>query len=306
MNDFHSGFAAIIGRPNVGKSTLMNLLTGAKISIVSSKPQTTRNKIRGILTRENYQIIFIDTPGMRAPSNKLGAFMLKSAETAMRDVDVLLWITALHQQRGVSIPGGDRVILEKLRRARADTPVFLILNKIDLVEKPEILRIIDAYRGLYDFAGIIPISALKAENTDDLLDAVKQKLPPGPLYFQGDMMTDQPERQIAAEIIREKALRFLREEVPHGVAVEIISMKKRAGQELVDLEATIYCEKSSHKGIIIGKNGEGLKKIGAAARLDTQRLLGSPVYLQLWVKVKKNWRDSDYDLKNFGYGPKQV
>jgi len=297
---FRSGFVSIVGRPNVGKSTLMNLLVGEKIAIVSSKPQTTRNKITSILTGEGFQIVFLDTPGIHRPASKLGEFMVRSAEASMSEVDALLFLIEPREK----IPAGDKIVLERLERV--DTPVFLVINKIDLVEKPALLKIIGEYSKLYNFAEIIPISALKAENTGLLLDKIKERLPEGPMYFPEDMITDQPERQIAAEIIREKALRFLQDEVPHGVAVEIMAMKTRPDKEMIDTEATIFCEKDSHKGILIGKNGDMLKKIGKSARMDIERLLGTPINLQLWVKVKKDWRDSDYWLRNFGYDIKRV
>jgi GTP-binding protein Era len=277
----------------------MNLFVGEKIAIISPKPQTTRNKIRSILTTSDCQIVFIDTPGLHKPSSKLGAYMVKAAENAMDEVDCILFLV---EPRRAS--EADKRIIEQLRGIK--TPVFLVINKTDTVEKPDILNVMAEYRQLYDFAEIFPISALKADNTNELLARLKAVLPEGPQYFPADMVTDQPERQIASELIREKAMQYLRDEVPHGVAVEISTMHKRENQELVDVEATIYCEKDSHKGIIIGKGGLMLKKIGAAARADIERLLGSPINLQLWVKVKKGWRDSDFYLKNFGYDIKKV
>jgi GTP-binding protein Era len=298
--NFHSGFVSLIGRPNVGKSTLMNCIIGEKIAIMSGKPQTTRNQIQSILTTDNYQIIFIDTPGIHKPKSKLGDYMVKSAETTFNNVDVILYLVEPFEK----IKDSDMVILEKLKGTK--TPVFLIINKIDTVEKPELLRVIDAYSKQLDFAEIIPVSALKGSNKDTLLDTVSKYLPEGPKYFPEDMITDQPERQIVAELIREKALKLLQEEIPHGIAIEITSMKKRDKSEMVDVEATIYCERESHKGIIIGKHGSMLKKIGTNARYDIERLLGNPVNLQLWIKVKKDWRDSDFLLKNFGYDSKQI
>lgn len=296
---FKSGFVSLVGRPNVGKSTLMNLFVGEKISIVSNKPQTTRNKIRSILTRDEYQIVFIDTPGIHKPATKLGGYMVKSAEDALNEVDAVLYLV---EPSGIS--AGDAAILERLQKV--DSPVFLVINKTDLTDKPALLTVIDAYRKRYDFTEIFPVSALKADNTQALLDTVVRCLPEGPMYFPDDIITDQPERQILAEIIREKALYFLQEEIPHGLAVEIMSMHTREDRELVDTEATVYCEKDSHKAIIIGKNGAMLKRIGSAARRDAEALLGSPLNLQLWVKVKKNWRDNDFLLKNFGYDPKNI
>lgn len=297
---FKSGFVTLIGKPNVGKSTLMNLFLGEKISIVSNKPQTTRNKIRTILTAEDYQIVFIDTPGIHKPATKLGDFMQKSVEDALNEVDAVLYLV----EPAKKISAGDIAILEKIKAI--NSPVLLVINKIDTVDKPALLTVIDDYRTRYNFAGIIPVSALRAENTDTLLTAVRDCLPEGPMYFPDDMITDQPERQIMAEIIREKALSYLQDEIPHGLAVEILTMRPRDGKDLVDVEANIYCEKDSHKAIVIGKGGSMLKKIGTAARHDGQALLGSPLYLQLWVKVKKNWRDNDFLLKSFGYDPKKI
>jgi len=296
---YKSGFVTITGRPNVGKSTLMNLFVGEKVSIVSNKPQTTRNKIRGILSGDGYQIVFIDTPGIHKPASKLGDYMVKSAENAMNEVDCILYLVEPRR-----VTEADKNIINHLKNIK--TPVFLAVNKIDTVDKTEILSVIADYRTYFDFAEIFPISAKNAENTDDLLTELKKILPEGPQYFPEGNFTDQPERRIVSELIRERALYFLRDEIPHGIAVDIESMKKRENQEIVDIDATIYCERDSHKAIIIGKKGEMLKKIGAAARLDIERLLGSPVFLQLWLKVKKNWRDSDFYLRNFGYDFKDI
>ena len=290
---FYSGFVALVGQPNVGKSTLMNYFVGEKISIVSNKPQTTRNRIRSILTGEDYQIVFIDTPGIHKPKNKLGDFMVSSAKFALGEADAVVFMVEPREK----ISEGDRAIIEGFKSLKC--PVFLAVNKVDTVGKPGLLKIIEAYSTAYGFKGIIPLSAQNGENADALLDALRQVLPEGPMYFPDDQITDQPERQIAAEIIREKALRYLQDEIPHGLAVEIDSMK--AKESIVNIGATIFCEKDSHKGIIIGKNGAMLKKIGTAARLDIQRLLGCAVFLELWVKIKKNWRDNDFLLKNFGY-----
>ena len=298
MKQFKSGFVTIIGRPNVGKSTLMNCLIGEKISIISNKPQTTRNKIQSILTVEDCQAVFIDTPGIHVPKSKLGEYMIKSVETALNEIDIVLYLV----EPTAKIHDGDIRIIERLNQVK--TPVFLVINKIDQVPYETLLTIIAKYQEKYSFKEIIPISALKAENTDSLLKSIKQYLPQGPQYFPADMITDQPERQIASEIIREKALMLLEDEIPHGIAVEIMTMKKRSEKDLVDVEATIYCEKDSHKGIIIGKKGSMLKRIGATSRIDIEKLLGSPIYLQLWVKVKKDWRDSDFLLRNFGYNSK--
>lgn len=298
--NFKSGFITFIGRPNVGKSTLMNLLIGEKLSIISSKPQTTRNKIQTILTTDDYQMIFIDTPGLHTAKSKLGDYMVKSAETAMNNVDIVLYLIEPYEK----ICDNDMAILDRLKAVK--TPVFLIINKIDTIEKTELLKVISAYSALYDFKEIIPISALKGQNKDLLLDTISKYLPEGPQYFPGDMITDQPERQIVSEIIREKALYLLQDEIPHGIAVEITGMKKRDNKDIVDVQATLYCERESHKGIIIGKQGSMLKKIGSTARYDIERLLGSPINLQIWIKIKKDWRDSDFLLRNFGYNKKDL
>jgi GTP-binding protein Era len=305
-NTFRSGFVALIGRPNVGKSTLMNLFVGEKISIVTNKPQTTRNKIRSILTGDDYQIVFIDTPGIHSPKTKLGNYMVKSAYTALNEADAVVYMVEPREK----INDSDTAIIESL--ANVTTPVFLSINKVDTVSKPGLLKVIENYSKCYPFKDIIPLSALTGDNTQALLRALRNILEPGPMYFPEDQITDQPERQITAEIIREKALTFLQEEIPHGLAVEITGMKSRSQNPeeepaaLVDVTATIYCEKDSHKAIIIGKNGDMLKKIGTAARRDIQNLLGSQIYLELWVKVKKNWRDNDFLLRNFGYNEKDI
>ena len=292
---FYSGFVSLVGRPNVGKSTLMNRLIGEKIAIISNKPQTTRNRVQSILTKDDFQIVFIDTPGIHKPRHKLGEFMVKSAETTLNEVDAVLMLI----EPADRVLEADRLIIEKFSKIKS--PVILVINKVDSTDKERVFKVIDNYRKLYDFAEIVPISALEGTNTDELLEVIKKYLPEGPQYFPSDMITDQPERQIAAEIIREKALRLLQEEIPHGIAVEIMEMKKRPEGNMVDVRATIYCEKDSHKGSIIGKHGAMLKKIGTNAREDIQKLLGSPIYLDLWVKVKKDWRDNDFLLKNFGY-----
>jgi len=298
--EFKSGFVSLIGRPNVGKSTLMNSLVGEKIAITSNKPQTTRNKIQSILTEEDSQIIFIDTPGIHKSKNKLGEYMLKSAQTTLGEVDVVLLL--IEPDRNVG--SGDREIIESLSKVK--TPVFLVINKIDTIPKDQILKVIDEYRKLHEFKEFIPVSAMQSKNIDMLKDTIKKYLPEGPQFFPEDMITDQPERQIAAEIIREKILKLVQDEIPHGVAVEIMKMKERKGKDIVDIEATIYCEKDTHKGIIIGKQGAMLKDIGTRSRTDIQRLLGSKVYLQLWIKVKKGWRDNDFLLRNFGYDKKKI
>jgi len=298
--NFRSGFVSLIGRPNVGKSTLMNNLVGEKTAITSNRPQTTRNRIQSIITTENYQIIFIDTPGIHTPKSKLGNFMVKSAISTLNNVDIILYLIEPFEK----IKESDLKIIEQLKSVKYN--VFLIINKIDTVKKEVVLKVIDAYRSKYNFKEIIPLSALTNTNTDELLNAIEKYLPKGPMYFPPDMITDQPERQLTAEIIREKALYLLQDEIPHGIAVEITEMKKRKDKDIIDVSATIYCEKETHKGIIIGKKGTMLKQIGTKARYDIERLLGSPINLQLWIRVKKNWRDSDFLLRNFGYDSKKL
>ncbi len=301
MGKFYSGFVSLIGRPNVGKSTLMNCLVGEKIAITSNKPQTTRNKITSILTKDDFQCVFLDTPGIHKPRHKLGEFMVRSAENTFKEVDVVLFLVEPTETVGEL----DRFVIEKLENVK--TPVILVINKIDTVpDKEKLLGIIDTYRKIYPFREVVPISASTGSNTDTLLQVIRQFLPEGPQYFPAEMVTDQPERQIASEIIREKALYLLQDEIPHGIAVEIMSMKKRTDQDMVDVQALIYCERDSHKGIIIGKNGAMLKKIGSYARRDMERLLGSRIFLQIWVKVKKDWRDSDFLLRNFGYDKRNI
>lgn len=294
-NTFKSGFVTLIGRPNVGKSTLMNRLIGQKIAITSSKPQTTRNRIQTVYTDERGQIIFLDTPGIHKAKNKLGEYMVSVAESTLKEVDLILWLV----EPSTFIGAGERHIAQKLQRV--ETPVFLVINKIDTVSKAEILTFIDAYKDIVEFAEIIPVSALKGENTEELLDTMLDYMEEGPCYFDEDTVTDQPERQIVAELVREKALRNLNDEIPHGIAVAVEAMQERPGGRLMDIDATIVCERSSHKGIIIGKQGAMLKKIGMQARHDMEALLGCRVNLKLWVKVKKDWRDSDFLLRNFGY-----
>lgn len=295
MNNYKSGFVTLIGRPNVGKSTLMNWLIGQKIAITSNKPQTTRNRIQTVYTCDEGQIIFLDTPGIHKAKNKLGEYMVSVAERTLKEVDVILWLV----EPSTFIGAGEQHIAEQLRSVK--TPVFLVINKIDTVEKAEILKFIAAYKDIVDFAEIIPVSALKGENTDDLLQAMMKYLPTGPQYYDEDTITDQPERQIVAEMIREKALRNLSDEIPHGIAVAIDRMHERPNGSIIDIDATIVCERNSHKGIIIGKQGAMLKKIGSQARADMEALLDCKVNLKLWVKVKKDWRDSDFLIKNFGY-----
>lgn len=295
MNNYKSGFVTLIGRPNVGKSTLMNRLIGQKIAITSNKPQTTRNRIQTVYTCDEGQIIFLDTPGIHKAKNKLGEYMVSVAERTLKEVDVILWLV----EPSTFIGAGEQHIAEQLRSVK--TPVFLVINKIDTVEKAGILKFIAAYKDIVDFAEIIPVSALKGENTDDLLQAMMKYLPTGPQYYDEDTITDQPERQIVAEMIREKALRNLSDEIPHGIAVAIDRMHERPNGSIIDIDATIVCERNSHKGIIIGKQGAMLKKIGSRARADMEALLDCKVNLKLWVKVKKDWRDSDFLIKNFGY-----
>lgn len=292
---YYSGFAALIGRPNVGKSTLMNHLIGQKIAITSNKPQTTRNRIQTVYTEARGQIIFLDTPGLHRAKNKLGEYMVNVAERTLSEVDVILWLVEPTSYIGA----GEQAIAKKLGAQK--TPVVLVINKIDTVKKEEILKFIAAYRELIDFADIVPVSALKAENTDKLVDVIFKYLPEGPMYYDEDTVTDQPERQIVAEIVREKALRLLSDEIPHGIAVQIERMRERPDGKLIDIDATIICERESHKGIVIGKQGAMLKKIGTQARMEMENLLDIKVNLKLWVKIRKDWRENETMLKNFGY-----
>ena len=277
-NDFKSGFVTLIGRPNVGKSTLMNYLIGQKIAITSNKPQTTRNRIQTVLTTDEGQIVFVDTPGIHKAKNKLGEYMVNVAEKTLNEVDVVLWLV----EPTTFIGAGEQHIAKQLQRVK--TPVILVINKVDSVKREEILPAIAAYKDIYDFADIVPVSARSGDNTDELLRVIMKYLPYGPQFYDEDTVTDQPERQIVAELIREKALHSLQDEIPHGIAV-----------------ATIVCERDSHKGIIIGKQGSMLKKIGSTARYEIERMLDCKVNLKLWVKVKKDWRDSEFLMKNFGY-----
>lgn len=288
-----SGFVTLIGRPNVGKSTLMNHLIGQKIAITSNKPQTTRNRIQTVLTTEEGQIVFVDTPGIHKAKNKLGEYMVTIAERSLGEVDVVLWLV----EPTNFIGAGERHIIQQLQKVK--TPVILVINKTDTVKREEILSFIDTYRKEYDFAEIVPVSARTGDNTDELVKVIFKYLPYGPMFYDEDTVTDQPERQIVAELIREKALHSLNEEIPHGIAVAIDRMKME--RKVMHIDATIICERDSHKGIIIGKQGAMLKKIGSAARYEIERLLDCRVNLKLWVKVQKNWRDSDYMMKNFGY-----
>lgn len=293
---FRSGFVAIVGRPNVGKSTLMNSMVGEKISIISDKPQTTRNRIQCVLTRANYQIIFIDTPGLHKPKNKLGEYMVQVAKGALEEVDVVLFMVDIWE----GIGGGDRFIAEELKKV--ETPVILVANKVDRVksvENAEKMAQELCQEGGFD--EVILVSALNGTNLDKLENTIVSYLPEGPKYYPDDMVTDQPERFVVAELIREKALELLEEEVPHGIGVEVTAFKEREDKNIIDIYATIYCEKKSHKGIVIGKGGSMLREIGSRARRDIERLLGVHVYLELWVKVRENWRNNIVDLKNLGY-----
>lgn len=295
-----SGFVTLIGRPNVGKSTLMNHLIGQKIAITSDKPQTTRNRIQTVYTDDRGQIIFLDTPGIHKAKNKLGQYMVNVAEHTLKEVDVILWLV----EPATFIGAGERHIAEQLKNVK--TPIILVINKIDTVKnQDEILTFIAAYKDVCDFAEIVPLSALKDKNTDLLTELIFKYLPYGPQFYDEDTVTDQPMRQIAAELIREKALRLLDDEIPHGIAVTIEKMKERKGG-LIDIEASIVCERESHKGIIIGKGGSMLKKIGTSARMEIGNLMDTQVNLKLWVKVRREWRDSDLYMKNYGYNPKDI
>lgn len=291
--NYKSGFVTLIGRPNVGKSTLMNTLIGQKVAITSNKPQTTRNRIRTVLTTKDGQIVFVDTPGIHKAKNKLGEYMVTIARNSLDDVDEALWLV----EPSTFIGAGERQIIGQLKKI--NTPVVLVINKIDMVKKEEVLACIDAYRKEYDFAEIVPVSARSGENTEELLRVIMQYLPYGPQFYDEETVTDQPERQIVAELIREKALHCLEDEIPHGIAVAIDRMKMH--NKVMHIDATVICERDSHKGIIIGKQGAMLKKIGSTARFEIERMLGCRANLKLWVKVQKNWRDSDYMMKNFGY-----
>ncbi len=293
MKNFKSGFVTLIGRPNVGKSTLMNYLIGQKIAITSNKPQTTRNRIQTVLTTEEGQIIFVDTPGIHKAKNKLGEYMVNVAEKTLGEVDVVLWLV----EPTTFIGAGEQHIAKQLKACK--TPVILVINKIDSVKKEEVLLSIGAYKDVCDFAEIVPVSARNGDNTEELVKVIMKYLPYGPQFYDEDTVTDQPERQIVAELIREKALHSLNEEIPHGIAVAIDRMKRK--NKVMHIDATVICERDSHKGIIIGKQGNMLKKIGSTARYEIEKMLDLQVNLKLWVKVKKDWRDSDYLMKNFGY-----
>ncbi len=295
-----SGFATLIGRPNVGKSTLMNRLIGQKIAITSNKPQTTRNRIQTVYTCEEGQIVFLDTPGIHKAKNKLGEYMVHAAERTLKEVDVILWLV----EPTTFVGAGEQHIAEQLKKVK--TPVILVINKTDTVKREELLAVIDTYRKLHEFEEIVPVSALSGDNTEVLIQQIFKYLPYGPKFYDEDTVTDQPMRQIVAELIREKALRCLNEEIPHGIAVSIDKMKERSDGRIMDIDATIICERDSHKGIIIGKQGAMLKKIGSAARYEIEEMLEMKANLKLWVKVKKDWRDSDFLIKNFGYDKKDL
>ena len=300
-DNFKSGFVTIIGRPNVGKSTLMNHLIGQKIAITSNKPQTTRNRIQTVYTdMERGQIVFLDTPGIHQAKNKLGEYMVNVAEHTLSEVNVILWLV----EPSTFIGAGEQHIIKQLKKTK--TPVILIINKVDTVEREKILEYIDAYRKVFDFAEIVPASALREQNLDTVVDVIFKYLPYGPMFYDEETVTDQPERAIVAEIIREKALHALDDEIPHGIAVYIDRMKERRGQNIIDIDATIVCERDSHKGIIIGKGGSMLKKIGSNARYEMERLFDTQVNLKLWVKVRKDWRDSELMMKNFGYNKDDI
>ncbi len=305
---YKSGFVTLIGRPNVGKSTLMNRLIGQKIAITSNKPQTTRNRIQTVLTLDEGQIVFLDTPGIHKAKNKLGDYMVNVAEHTVSEADVVLWLVEPTDYIGA----GERHIIEQLKKVK--TPVILVINKTDTVKKEMILKFIDTYRVEMDFKEIVPVSAFTGDNVDELVKCILKYLPYGPAFYDEDTITDQPMRQIVAELVREKALRLLEEEIPHGIAVSIESMKEKAQSgdgksgngRICHIRATIVCEKESHKGIIIGKGGAMLKKIGQSARREIEDFLEMQVNLQLWVKVKKDWRGSDFLIKNFGYNPGDI
>ncbi len=298
QNGKKAGFVAIIGRPNVGKSTLTNRMTGQKIAITSSKPQTTRNRIRTVYTDERGQIVFQDTPGIMKAKNRLGEYMVSVAKKTASEVDLVLWLV----EASAFIGAQDRSIAESLTGIKV--PVILVINKIDTVKKDELFGIIDAYRNICDLSEVVPVSAKTGDNVDVLIEQIFRYMPEGEPFYDEDTVTDQPVRQIAAELIREKALRCLGDEVPHGIAVTIELM--RFEEKLVDIDATIVCEKDSHKGIIIGKGGSMIKRIGSAARVEIEKLVENKVNLNLWIKVRKDWRDSDAQLKNFGYDRKEI
>ncbi|MFC4767964.1 GTPase Era [Effusibacillus consociatus] len=292
---FKSGFIAFVGRPNVGKSTLLNRVIGQKLAIMSNKPQTTRNRIQGVLTTEEGQAIFLDTPGIHKPHHKLGDYMVRTAITTLREVDLVCMLVDATEKKGP----GDQYVIEQLRQI--STPVFLLINKIDAIRQEQLLEIIAIYKDEYPFKEIMPISALKGENVDLLRKLIFDNLQEGPQYYPEDQVSDHPERFVVAELIREKVLHLTREEVPHSVAVEIEQMQYREDKDMLYINAVIYTERNSQKGILIGKNGDMLKEIGKRARVDIENLLGSKAYLELWVKVKEDWRNKEIMLRNFGF-----
>lgn len=296
-NNFKSGYVSVIGRPNVGKSTLLNAIIGEKISAISSKPQTTRQNITFIHTDEDAQIIFLDTPGIQKPKNKLGEFMLTESKEGIEDSDIITYIVDTSKKIGRA----ERSIIDILKEYKGKLPIILLINKVDTIRKDELLEIISMYAEEEIFDDIIPISAMKNDGVDIYLEILKKFLKPGPMYYPEDMITDKNERFIVAEIIREKGLMYLNEEVPHGLAISIEKFKKREDKNMYDIDANIYVERDTHKGILIGKNGSMLKRIGTEAREEAERLLDAKVNLQIWVKVEKNWRDRDNLVKRFGY-----
>ncbi|MEC0344694.1 GTPase Era [Peribacillus sp. NPDC094092] len=295
VKDYKSGFISIIGRPNVGKSTFLNRVIGQKIAIMSDKPQTTRNKVQGVLTQNDSQMIFIDTPGIHKPKHKLGDFMMKVATNTLKEVDLILFMINATEGYG----RGDEFIIEKLQSVK--TPVFLVVNKIDAMHPDDLLPIIEKYQQLYPFAAVVPISALEGNNVDTLLEQIKEHLPEGPQFYPADQVTDHPERFIISELVREKVLHLTREEIPHSVAVVIDSIKKMDNSDTINVMATIVVERDSQKGIVIGKQGKMLKEVGSRARVDIENLLGSKVFLELWVKVQKDWRNKASQLRDYGF-----
>ncbi|WP_160721761.1 GTPase Era [Bacillus sp. USDA818B3_A] len=294
-NAYKSGFISIIGRPNVGKSTFLNRVIGQKIAIMSDKPQTTRNKIQGVLSLSDAQMIFIDTPGIHKPKHKLGDFMMKVAQNTLKEVDLVLFMVNAEEGFG----RGEEFILEKFQSV--NTPIFLVINKIDQLHPDELLPIIESYKEKYDFKEIVPISALEGNNVERLLDQIKAFLPEGPQYYPADQVTDHPERFIITELIREKALHLTREEIPHSLAVVLDKMERQPNKDIIHVMATVIVERDSQKGIIIGKQGSMLKEIGKRARVDIENLLGSKVFLELWVKVQKDWRNRMSQLRDYGF-----
>lgn len=296
---FRSGFAAIVGRPNVGKSTLLNALVGRKVAIMSNRPQTTRNRIHGVLTTDDAQMVFIDTPGLHTPKHKLGEYMVATAENALKEVDVVMVVCDATENR----PELDKVVIDRLRGI--PTPVYLVINKVDAVPKPDLLTFIDSYRDLYPFREIVPISARTGTQLAELKTLVLNEMPEGPKYYPDDMLTDHPEQFIIAEVIREKVLHLTREEIPHSVMVEIEQFEHREVSGVLYIGAVIYTERDSQKGILIGKRGAMLKQVGQLARQELEALLGTKIYLELWVKVKKDWRNEPAWLRRFGFDDRE-